>query len=105
MKQHRFFVKQEFEDLDEVSISDLHVIHQIKNVLRLKTGDKVILINDSNEEFHGEIKTLTKKFLKISGHSVYLVSRGGAEETRVKLHLFISLIKKRQIRMGITEGY
>jgi 16S rRNA U1498 N3-methylase RsmE len=66
MKQHRFFISQPIADKHILTLSDEKVIHQARNVLRLKKGDPVILLDGLNTEFHGTIEMLAKKIMKIS---------------------------------------
>jgi len=90
MKQHRFFVDGQIEDADEVLLSDRSIVHQIVDVLRLRNGDPVILLDGTGIEFHGVIKSSIKKQLIISKERVKKISK----TSEVNVHLFAALIKK-----------
>jgi 16S rRNA (uracil1498-N3)-methyltransferase len=60
MKIHRFFVSQITEKNDELTISDVDVIHQMKNVLRLREGDSVVLLDGSGKEYFAKVKIILK---------------------------------------------
>lgn len=60
MKLHRFFIDNIKEVGDELSISDVDVIHQIKNVLRLQEGDSVILLDGTGKEYFAKVKIILK---------------------------------------------
>lgn len=60
MKIHRFFVKEIIEKNDELVITDVDIIHQIKNVLRLREGVSVVLLDGSGKEYFGKVKIILK---------------------------------------------
>lgn len=91
MKQHRFFITQPLSDKHTLTLSDEKVIHQARNVLRLKKGDPVILLDGKNTEFHGTIAMLTKQLMKVSRAEIKKVE---VEKDKLEVHLFASLIKK-----------
>lgn len=90
MKQHRFHIKEEFNNRQEIRITDHSLTHQVKEVLRLRKGDPVILFNGSGYEFHGHVKILTRKELVVSQKEIKKIDTN----SNTKLHLFASLIKK-----------
>jgi len=90
MKQHRFFIEQELQNTDEVILTDRDVIHQMKDVLRLRVGDPVILLDGTGTVFHGRVKILLKKESIISKEKIKKVSR----KNEMRVHLYASLIKK-----------
>lgn len=60
MKLHRFFVTNIKEVGDEITISDVNVVHQIKNVLRLQKDDSLILLDGAGKEYFVKIKIILK---------------------------------------------
>ena len=48
MRQDRFFVNFEIQK-GKIDISDREIFHQIKNVLRKRVGEKVILFDGKKE--------------------------------------------------------
>ena len=59
MRLHRFFIGEYIED-NAISVNDIKLIHQWRNVFRFSLGDKVILFDGSGNEFVAEIKALKK---------------------------------------------
>jgi len=59
MREDRFFINTKIEK-GKLEISEKEIFHQLKNVLRKRAGDKVILFNGTGIE--AEVKI--KKFLK-----------------------------------------
>lgn len=93
MKTHRFFVDQLLEDKDEIRITKDAVIHQMKDVLRLRVGDPVILLDGTGIEYHGRVKILIKKESIISKEKIKSFSNKN-KINKIQVHLFASLIKK-----------
>ena len=101
MKQHRFFINHKITDNTElISISDLDIIHQVKDVLRLKIGDSIILLDGSGIEYHGRIKDILKKELIISK---VLIKDNDVEFNR-NIVLASSLIKKDKYEWVLQKG-
>lgn len=91
MKTHRFFVKQDLDNKkEEITISDHGIAHQVKNVLRLKKGDPIILLDGNGTEFHGKLRIITNRELNISKEKIKFLHKKG----KTKIHLLVSLIKK-----------
>ncbi len=65
MAKHRFFVPNISFAKDFVLITDPDEIHHIKDVLRLKSGDNIILFNGRGEEACAEIAGFTAKNLEV----------------------------------------
>lgn len=63
MRINRFFGNFDFNS-KEIKISDREICRQIKDVLRLKAGEKIILFNDSGKEASVEIKKIEKGLIK-----------------------------------------
>lgn len=100
MKQHRFFVEANLADADEVAITDRDVVHQMKDVLRLRQGSPVILLDGSGIEFHGVIAEFLKKGLLISKKQIKKVSR----KCETEVHLFAALLKKDKFEWVIQKA-
>lgn len=60
MKIHRFFVSQLEERGGDLVVSDVDVIHQMKNVLRLQEGDSLVLLDGSGKEYFAKVKIILK---------------------------------------------
>lgn len=90
MKQHRFFVDTNLEKGEDITLTDHGTFHQMKDVLRLRKGDSVVLLDGQGLEFHGVIKKFLPKEVIVSKQELKKVSK----TQKVELHLFASLIKK-----------
>jgi len=100
MKVHRFFVNEELENKDEITIFDSSVIHQARDVLRLSTGYSIILLDGKNKEFHGKIKLLTKTELVFSKE----VMKEYPQPTLRNLTLCASVLKKDKFEWVLQKG-
>jgi len=58
MKERRFFVRNE-NIKSKTAVLSREESNHLKNVLRLKKGDSIVLFNGTGEEFEGRIQTLT----------------------------------------------
>lgn len=107
MKTHRFFIEQNLENTDDITITNQDVIHQMKDVLRLRAGDPVILLDGMGNMLHGQIKVLMKKESIISKESLKKISKF----PKIKIKLCSSMIKKdkyewvlqKATELGVTE--
>lgn len=106
MRLHRFYIEQKVPysektgrgEVGEITLADSELIHQMVNVFRFKTGDKVILFDGSGFEFECEIILINKKEvgLKIISHS--------AKAPRDKnISLFLALIKKGNFELAAEK--
>ena len=61
MRLHRFYIEQNVGEAGDITLADSELIHQMVNVFRFKTSDKVILFDGSGFEYEAEIITISKK--------------------------------------------
>lgn len=103
--QH-FFVNQNISDR-HVAITDPELVHQIKNVLRFRVGDKCILLDGKGLKAFASIESMEKKAAILSVDKLEK-----CESTLRPLRLFISLVKKPSIfetvlqkatELGVTD--
>jgi 16S rRNA (uracil1498-N3)-methyltransferase len=99
MREDRFFVNQELK-LGTVEIFDPGVISQIRNVLRKKKGDKIILFNNSQSEARAQINELLKNKMKVE---IFEVSAPG-REPKISLALFCSTLKKDNFELVVQKA-
>lgn len=100
MRLHRFFVNQPIKSSKEISIEDRDVIHQWKNVFRLKSQDEVILLDNSGFEYLCEIEDLSRDFARLKK----IGSREVEGKQKKELTLFCSLIKKDNFEWVLEKG-
>lgn len=73
-----------------MAVDDKELVHQIKNVFRMKVGDEVVIFNGSTGEVEAEITEVGKKEIIFKlGHPTQ-----NKNEPEIKITLFCSLIKK-----------
>jgi len=99
MKIHRFFVGQIEERDGDLVVSDVDVIHQIKNVLRLQKEDSVVLLDGSGKEFFAKVKIIMKSesiFSKIK-------MKSNPQDIH-KTNLYFSIPKKDKAEWVLQKG-
>ena len=100
MRLHRFFVEERIAPDIRLSIKDAKVLHQWRNVLRLKVGNEVILFDGFGMDHRCELATLDKK------EAICLVreSTKNAVESTQQLCLFVSLLKKERFEWLLEKA-
>ncbi len=83
-KVPRFFINQPIKESDqEISISDFDINHQIRDVLRLKKGDKIILLDGLGKAFFGKVKIFLKKNSIFSKEKLKSISTGYQQSVKL----------------------
>jgi 16S rRNA (uracil1498-N3)-methyltransferase len=101
MRLHRFYIEQKVGEAGEITLADSELIHQMVNVFRFKTGDKVILFDGSGFEFEAEIVTISKKEIKFK---ILKVTQKDLEQNNNKnVSLYLSLIKKSNFELAAEK--
>ncbi|MER3406845.1 MAG: hypothetical protein C4278_00210 [Patescibacteria group bacterium] len=96
MKRKIFLFDQYLEEI--IKIKDEKIIHRIKNVLKLKPGEKIIFLN--NFEEIAEYKILDNKnfvFRRLNYQKRNL-------EPKRKINLYLSLIRKENFELILEKG-
>ncbi len=90
MKLHRFFVEERIAPDIRLAIKEAKLLHQWRNVLRLKIGSEVILFDGFGMDHRCELATLSSK------EAVCMVRESSKNDIaqKQKLCLFVSLLKK-----------
>lgn len=88
MKIHRFIGEFDFSK-GKLKIKDRQIIHQIKNVLKLKSGEIIVLINQKLEQ-------ATTVILKIEANEIWVKIEkiGKIKEPVRKVILYCSILKR-----------
>jgi len=97
MRVHRFYYNFSPNE-KKVKIQDKSLIHQLRNILRMKKGQEIILFNEK-EERKGEIILLTKDFLEI----VLKEEIKSLKESRIYVCLFASLLKRENFEILVEK--
>lgn len=90
MHLHRFFVPPEWLQGEKVEITG-PLTHQIRNVLRLKAGDRVILLDNSGWEYQVELGEVSRGRVVGQMRQKSLAQ----SEPRTKITLYQSLLRGR----------
>ncbi len=96
---HRFFVPPEWLEKDKVTISG-SLVHQIMNVLRLRAGDRIIVLDDSGWEREATIVRLARD--KVMGRVV--AKRLTTSEPRAKISLYQGMLKGNRFEFALQKG-
>ncbi len=106
MRIHRFYIGDIEPELNAILIEDKDLVHQWKNVFRMKAGDEVILFNDNHLEYHARFISLDKKS---SSFEILSISDGKIADKEITL--CAALIKKdnfeiiiqKSVEIGVTK--
>lgn len=82
MTQHRFFVPPEWIRESRVTLSG-EVGHQVRNVLRLRPGDRIVVLDDTGWECEVELTHLDREI--VAGQVTAERQAGGEPRTRIVL--------------------
>jgi len=105
MKRH-YFISQFKWQGDQVYCLDTDIIHQIKDVLKIKIGEEVVLGDGAGKAVVAELVAITKKEI------VFLVKNDLPNQpSKNKVSLFVSLLKRdsfewllqKTVEVGVNE--
>jgi len=97
MKIHRFIYDFNFND-DLLIIKDRELINQIKNVLKLRRGEKIILVNLDGKEALTEVVNVMSEFIQVK-----LLNIDTNQNTSdIKVNLCCSILKNSNFEL-VTE--
>jgi len=99
MKIHRFVYDFHFND-DLLMIKDRELINQIKNVLKLRKGERIVLIDLNKKEALSEIMSVSEEFLQLK-----LINLGeNHNESDVKVNLCCSILKNQNFELAVQKA-
>ncbi len=96
---HRFFVPASWLEKEKVTITG-RLVHRLRNVLRLKAGDHIILLDNSGWEHQTEITSVSSQ--RIEGQVVHKGLATG--EPRTKITLYQALLKLTKFEWVLQKG-
>lgn len=99
MKFHRFIGNFDFAK-DQINISDFEVISRVKNVLRLRAGEHLILSDGKGQDAVAEIIEFTKSFLKVKVLSV----QENDKDPERHVILYCSILKRENFELVIQKA-
>jgi 16S rRNA (uracil1498-N3)-methyltransferase len=88
MNMYRFFVPSEWLETDHVTVTGT-LVHRLRNVLRLRPGDRVLLLDNSGWEHEVELREVSSQ--RIEGQVVHKSVATG--EPRTKITMYQALLK------------
>lgn len=95
---HRFFIPAEWIDQDGVVIQG-NQVHQIRDVLRLGQGERIIVLDNSGWEYEVELKEVKRGWVK-----GVVVGRRLIEEPRIKVTIYQALLKGDKFEVVLQKG-
>lgn len=100
MRLHRFFVEERIVPDIRFATKDAKLLHQWRNVLRLKAGNEVVLFDGFGMDHRCELASLDRK------EAVCIVreSSKSAPTSRQQFFLFASLIKKERFEWLLEKA-
>lgn len=99
MKLHRFIGNFDLSK-KPLTVSDKELVNQLKNVLRLKTGGQVILVDNKLQEAVAEIKNLTKNSAEFEIGAI----TQNEKEPAVEVTLYCALLKKENFELVVQKA-
>ncbi|KPL24445.1 MAG: hypothetical protein AMJ93_02330 [Anaerolineae bacterium SM23_84] len=96
---HRFFIPPSWIQENTVTLSG-KVVHQIRDVLRLRVDDSIVVLDDSGWEYQVRLVEVGRE--RLSG----LIERKvlGRTEPRAKITLYQSLLKSAKLEWVVQKG-
>ncbi len=99
MKIHRFIGDFDLSG-KKIAVTDRELFNQIKNVLKLKVGEPIMLGNGAMDEAQGRIAAIGPK-----GVEVEIIKRGkNANETGVHAVLYCAVLKKENFELVVQKA-
>lgn len=96
---HRFFVSREAFGEDEVILPP-SVAHQLRNVLRMAPGGRIVVLDNSGWEYEAELTEVSPQ-----GARARILSRAlSATEPRTKITLYQAFLKGQRFEFVLQKG-
>jgi len=90
MKLHRFFINKKIDDSLEIEITDVELVHQLLNVLRIKIGDRFIFLDGEGNESEVKCEEVLKNKLTFSKEKI----KKSSKQNEIYLSLCPAILKK-----------
>lgn len=104
MRIHRFYIENIDIDTENTIVTqETSLIHQLKNVFRYKTGQKIHIFNEKIGELEVEISEIGKKDMsfKYIGHINGCISN---KDIGKKVYLYMSVIKNSNFELVVEKA-
>jgi 16S rRNA (uracil1498-N3)-methyltransferase len=87
-------------DKKEIFVSDLKFYNQLKNVLRLKAKDKIIICDGKGKEAQAQIKSISKDKIVLQIEKAYLPQR----DPQMKVVLYCAVLKRENFELVVQKA-
>ena len=94
---HRFFIQKDLSEFDEISLNK-NLSHQILRVLRMNTGDKFELFNDTESFFLAEIVSIENNEINCKIIKEYI-----NDQKYLEINVFQSIVKTPKMEIIIEK--
>ncbi len=98
MRLHKFFVEEDLSQRD-ITLNDADLLSQIKNVLRLKEGDEIILSDGRLTEAVAKIVSLKEKTLDVK----VMATRQNTNEPKSHTILYLAILKRENFEIAVQK--
>lgn len=99
MRLHRFIGNFDF-NTKNLAVTDSELVSQWRNVLRLKTGDTVILCDGKGHEAHGTITNMDKKGAHVTIDEIETPDRDPIKDTT----LYCAVLKRENFELVVQKA-
>lgn len=100
MRLHRFFYPIRSESVSELRISDSELLHQWKDVFRMRVGNALTLIDGKRGEYKVEITNISKDYVMVK----ILERTENISELKRDIWLFASILKRENFELVIEKA-
>lgn len=100
---NRFFLNERI-GADILIVKDKAILHQLRNVLRLRKGDFIGFFNDFDEQIGFDFVAELKNIERTSANFLIKEKKENTREPNRKLVLYQSLIKKERFEQVLQHG-
>jgi len=99
MRENRFFISSNLQK-GKFIILDKEIFHQVKNVLRKRVNDIIILFNEEGVEAKSQIKKILKNLIEVDILNIEKPER----ETQIFCSLFCSVLKRSNFELVVQKA-
>ena len=96
---HRFILSAELS-VGEMKIEDREIVHQIKDVLRLRVGEKIVLSDGQGNEVEGEILELGAKKIMVRLDKI----KKNENEPKRSVILYCAILKRENFEWVVQKA-
>ncbi len=99
MKLHRFFVTIPLR-AGFARVLDAELANQLKNVLKIAIGEKIILVNEDGFEAEAALKKISKNEIEVEIESV----AANTSEPSSQITLYLAILKNENVELAVQKA-